>query len=176
MRRHGTCSARAASLIAALAARFSKASTTSMLPLNNSPALPFLLIIQLFYCFLILLLARKPPAKKGSKSGVQEPEVETQNDSTTGNCRPCGDRFIHQGPHKISSARKHHQRNDWQREHEAEDDLTDDQGLRGIEAQHDNQHSRDHRHQTPYPDRNGKAHKALHNNLSSHRSNCRTGE
>ncbi len=119
---------------------------------------------------------RKPPAKERCKGRVQQPEIETENDHATGTGRPRGERLVHQRPHNIPSVCKHDQRNDRQREHEAEHHLADDQRLCGIEAQHDHQDGRDHRHQTPYPNGNGEAHKALHDHLPGQRADGGTGK
>ena len=105
-----------------------------------------------------LTLAGQPPMEKRGKGRVQQPDIETENDYTTSDGCPGGKRPVHKGTHDIATARKHHQCNDRERKHKAEHYLADDERLRGIEAQQDNQDGRNHRDKTPHPDGDSEAH------------------
>ena len=110
---------------------------------------PGICALSLEVGYLAPILTGQPPAKGWSKGRVQQPDIETENDHAAGSGCPGRERIIHEGTHDIAAARKHHQRNDRHRQHETEHHLANDKGLRGIEAQQDDQHSGDHRHKTP---------------------------
>ena len=55
---------------------------------------------------IVALLAGNPPTKERSKSRVEQPDVETENDDATRNRRPGRDGLVHQGTHEIPSARE----------------------------------------------------------------------
>src|SRR5215212_834544 len=99
---------------------------------------------------------------------VEQKEVETDDQRGDSYCGGSRQGAIDEVAHQVAAAREEHQGHQRERDAEGEDDLAEDQGTGGVDAEGDDDQRREHGDQTTQPDRDLPVDEALHYHLSGH--------
>src|SRR5260370_721398 len=86
--------------------------------------------------------------------GLKDQEgVERQHDGRAGNRRGLGRAAVGEAAHDVDAPGEQHKRDHWKWQGDAEHDLAEDERLRRVDADRDDDEGRQHRHQPAQPDR-----------------------
>ena len=115
-------------------------------------------------------------ASPSYKGLVQKVEVQTDDDRGGRPGQDRGHGLVDQRAHGLLPLGEHHQRDDGERQPEAQQDLADDERARGVQADEDDDQRGDHRGQPADPRRDAPLEEALHDHLARHGAHRGGGE